>query len=346
MRYTMKSTARVIVALAAFLAVSGLCVASSFPFREVELGDTVPDAVLTDYKTQATVSFSGMRGKPFVVLFWGADIASKKKRSIESLNAFQKLQPFLQKRNIPVLTVNAQGDTSAVIDEVIGQTGGGFPVYIDVEQSLYGKLGIYVMPAFLLVGADGKVVAGMGYSQDLGDRFRGEVEILLGEKTRAQVELELHPPVVEKSAEEKNANRHRNMGYLLEKRGQPEAAILEFEEVVKLFPEDSPALIELGCLYFDLGDMEKSGKFLDKGLELDQDSLRGQICDAKLTDAHGETKEAIEDLRALVFRNSRDPHLHYVIGTFLEKLGQFEQAVGEYRKGYELLEKKYSLHEE
>lgn len=331
-------------AAVAFLAVSGVSVAGSFPFREVELGDTVPDATLSDYRNQATVSLTGFKGHPFVALFWGADIEAKKRRSIEALQSFEKLLPFLQKRDVSVVTINAQGDSSAVIDEVVEQAGGEFPVYIDAAQTLYGTLGIYVMPAFLLVGADGKVAAGMGYSHDLGEELRGEVEILLGEKTREQVERELHPVVVEKSAEEKDANRRRNMGFVMVRRGMPESAIAEFEAVLKLFPDDAPSLIELGCLYAAAGDLEKAGQFLDKGLEFDPDSLRGQICEATLLDGHGETQEAIDELRGLLLRNSRNSHLHYVLGTLLEKMGQFDKAVVEYRKGYELLERKDMLH--
>lgn len=336
----------IIVAAVAFLAVSGVSVAGSFPFREVELGDTVPDATLSDYKSQASVSFAGLRGHPFVALFWGADIEAKKRRSIEALQAFQLLRPFLRKREIPVLTINAQGDSSAVIDEVIGEAGGEFPVYIDSAQTLYGKLGIYVMPAFLLVGADGKVAAGMGYSHDLGEELRGEVEILLGEKSREQVELELHPVMVEKSAEEKEANRLRNMGFVMARRGMPESAIPEFEAVIKLFPDDAPSLIELGCLYVETGEVAKAEEFLDKGLELAPDSLHGQICEATLLDGLGKTQEAVEELQGLLLRNSRNSHLHYILGTLLEKMGQLEKAVVEYRKGYELLERKDMLHQE
>jgi len=336
----------VIVAAVAFLAVSGVSVAGSFPFREVEVGDTVPDASLSDYKNQAEVSFAGFKGHPFVALFWGADIEAKKRRSVEALKAFKELLPFLQKRDVSVVTINAQGDSSSIIDDVIGQSGGGLPVYVDSAQTLYGRLGIYVMPAFLLVGADGKVAAGMGYSHDLGEELRGEVEILLGEKSREQVELELHPVVVEKSVEEKDANRRRNMGFVMSRRGMPESAIPEFEAVLKLFPEDVQSLIELGCLYIETGDMAKAGQFLDKGLELDPDSLRGQICEATLLDGHGKTQEAIDELRGLLLRNSRNSHLHYVLGTLLEKVGQLEQAVVEYRKGYELLERKDTLHQE
>lgn len=339
-----KSVFGMIVVAVAFLAVNGNSIASSFPFREVELGDVVPDATVTDYKGKATVSFSDMKGKPYAVLFWGADIEAKKRRAIEALSAFQKMQPFLKERNITMLTIDAQGDSSTIIDEVVAKVDGAFPVYVDSEQVLYGKLGIYVMPAFLLVSADGKVAAGMGYSRDLADQFRGEVQILLGEKTREQVELELHPVVVEKSEEEKNANRHRNMGFVMARRGMPEAAIPEFEAVIKLLPDDAASLVELGCLYCDLGKMEMAAKYLDMGLTLEPDSIRGQICDAKLMDSQGETKAAIDDLRSLMLRNSRNSQLHYVLGTLLEKSGQIDQAAIEYRKAYELLEKSDMLH--
>ena len=345
--YLTKSIVRLLVAIVAIMAVSGISVASSFPFREVELGDQVPDATLTDYKSQATVSFAGLKGRPVAILFWGADIDAKKRRSIEALRAFQKLVPFLREHNITVLTINAQGDSSAIIDEVIGQAeDGSIPVYLDSAQTLYGKLGIYVMPAFLLMGPDGKVAAGMGYSHDLGERLRGEVEVLLGEKTREQVELDLHPVVVVKSAEEETASRHRKMGMVMAQRGIPESAIPEFEAVLKLFPEDASALIELGCLYLETGQIEQAGQLLDRGLALAPDSLTGQICEAKLMDGRGATKEAVDELRGLLLRNSRNPRLHYVLGTLLEKLGQLEQAVVEYRKGYELQERNVMLHEE
>jgi len=232
-----------------------------------------------------------------------------------------------------------------VIEEVSSQLEGSMGVYVDPEQTLYGKLGIYVMPAFLLVSGDGQVAAGMGYSHDLGERLQGEVEVLLGEKSRAQVEAELQPVVVEKSVEEKNAMRHRNMGFVMAQRGMPDAAIREFEAAVKLVPEDGDSLVELGCLYLEQGQSEKAGQSLGKGLGLEPGSLRGQICQARLKAGRGAVDEAVADLEALLLRNFRDPTLHYVLGTLFEKQGKIDKAAAEYRKGYELLERKDLLHE-
>jgi len=335
----------IVVAALAFLAVGGSSVASSFPFREVAPGAPVPAALLTDYKTQQAVALESFRGHPFVVLFWGADLPAKKRRSLQALRDLLAVRPFLEQRKIAVLTVNAQDDSSALIDEVMGKAGGQFRVFLDPEQTLYGKLGIFVMPAFLLVGPDGKVAAGMGYSHDLAERLRGEVEILLGEKSREQVEAELHPEVVEKSESEKKADRHRNMGLVMLQRGMPDSAIPEFEEALKLAPDDAVSLVEIGCLSLDQGKPEQAGRFLAKGLELAPDSLRGQICQARLKGGAGAVEEAVADLQGLLLRNARHPELHYVLGTLFEKLGQMDRAVAEYRKGYELLARKDLLHQ-
>ncbi len=335
----------IFVAAMAFLAVGGSSVASSFPFREVAVGDSVPAATLTDYESKATVDLAGFHGHPFVILFWGADIPAKKRRSLQALNDLLAMRSFFEKRQVAVLTVDAQDDSSAVIDEVMAKVGKGFHVYLDPGQALYGKLGVFVMPAFLLVDGEGKVAAGMGYSHDLGERLQGEVEILLGEKNREQVEAELHPAAVAaKSPEAKKAEEHRNMGFVMLRRGMPAAAIPEFEEAIKLVPDDAASLIELGCLNLDAGKAAEAGRFLDKGLVLAPDSVPGQICQARLKAAGGALGDAVADLQGLLFRNSRNPELHYVLGTLFEKQGKMEQAAAEYRKGYEIQKEKDLLH--
>jgi len=102
------------------------------------------------------------------------------------------------------------------------------------------------------------VAAGMGYSRDLPKRLKGEMEIMLGEKTRAQIEEELHPKMVEKSAEEKGARSHFNLGKTMIERGQPESAMREFNKAVELEPLMGKALIHLGCLQLDGGKLAEA----------------------------------------------------------------------------------------
>jgi len=314
--------------------------ANSFPFRTVHVGDQLPATKVKSLRDQQGIDLAQLKGQPLMVVFVGADIPTKKERSVKALTAVQKLAGFAEEKGVKGLVVDAQGDSAEVINELISEAALSLPVYIDDERQAYGNLGIFVMPSILLISADGTVAAGMGYSRDLPKRLKGEMEIMLGEKTRAQVEEELRPEMVEKSEEEKGAKRHYHLGMTMIERGQPEIAIREMKKALSLEPGMGKAQVHLGCLLLDEGKTEEAKSFLDKGLELEPDMVEGQICLARIKAEAGNLDGAIDDITFMMLRNSRSNALHFVYGTMLEKKGDSAQAMQEYRKAYELLEKK------
>lgn len=342
----MKNSTRIklfffVLVTACFCSVSN-SFAESFPFRSIAIGNPIPAANVTAFKKQETVNFNSFKGKPFVVVFWGADLPAKKERAIKAFTTLQELLPFFEKRNISILAVNVQDDPVEVIEEVVTLSKSTMPMYVDSSKTLYADLGIFVMPALLLLDKDGKVNAGMGYSHDVGDRLKGDCEILLGEKTKEQVAEAIRPKVADKSPEEKEAMRRLNMGEVLVKKGMSDSAIREYEEAIKIFPAiGGEAYVQLGCLYLDAGKIDEADKMIEKGLKMTPDSLRGQICMAKVM-AVDNVQDAINELESLLLRKSQSPDLHYAIGTFYEKLGNTAKSAKEYRKAYELLENKIS----
>lgn len=317
--------------------------ANSFPFRAINIGDPLPPVTLTEYKTNQKISLNSFDDQILLVVFWGADIPTKRQRSVKALKVIKELQPFLKQRDFKVIYANVQGDGPGVIASVMEEAGIDQPVFIDENRKAYGSLGIFVMPAILVIDKQGHVAAGMGYTRELKKRLLGEIQIALGEKTREQFEAELRPEMVEKSDEEKDARRHFNMGMTMIKRGQPESAIREMKKAIENNPEMAKAYIQLGCLSFDEGKMDEAQKALNQGLDRDPDSLEGQICQARIKASRGEVEEALDDLRFLLMRNFRNPDLHFVMGSLYEKLGEAGQAADEFKKAYELLEKKMRL---
>lgn len=314
--------------------------ANSFPFRSVNVGDQLPPVTVKSLRNQQDEALAKYKGKPLVLVFFGADIPTKKERSIKALQAVQKQADFLKGKGVAVLAIDAQGDDAAIINEVIAESALTLPVYIDAEKQAYGNLGIFVMPSIMLVAADGKVAAGMGYSQDLAQRLKGEVEFLLGEKTRAQVEEELRPEMVEKSQEEKGASRHYSLGVTMIERGQPESAMTELVKAISLEPGMGKAHVRLGCLQLDAGKVAEAKASLAKGMGLEPEMIEGKICQARVKAAEGAVDDAIDDINFMMLRNSRNEVLHYVLGTMLEGKADTAGAMKEYRKAYELLEKK------
>lgn len=321
----------------------GAGMASSFPFRAIAPGDTLPALTFTNSLDNSTVTTDSLKGGPAALVFWGADMDSKKERSLKTLAAVEESLPFLEQRKIRVLLVNAQGDAPEVMQTVVGQLRGTLPIYLDESRKAYADLGFFVVPSVLLVDKDGKVVSGIGYSHDFSERLQAEVQVLLGEKTREAAEKELRPEMKEKPAEEKQSLRHLNMALVMVKRGQADSAISELEKALALEPGMAEAHGQLGCLYLDKGQLAEAKAALDKAYQLNPDYLPATICDARVRAEEGEVAEAIGDLQALLFRNARNPDLHYVLGTLLEKQQKFTEAAKEYRKAYELVSREVEL---
>lgn len=314
--------------------------ANSFPFRTVAVGDELPAVTLAEAGSGQPYAVPRGGKGAMVMAFWSADVATKKERSINALKVLKDMNQYFQERSIALVVVNEGHDSPEVIAEVLKESGLATPVYLDSSESAYGALGIYVMPSLLVVDARGKIAAGMGYSHDLGKRLHGELAVLLGEMDRAQLEEELHPRNIEKSEKEKTAGRHFNLGKTMRQRGQPESAIKEFSKALEVDPELSEALIQLGCLQVEIGQLEAAGKSLAAGLAKDPASVDGQICQAQVKGGAGELDEALDDLRFLLLRNSRKANLHYVLGSLLLQKGNCAEAAPEFRTAYDLLLKK------
>ncbi len=321
------------------LLLCGSGIASSFPFRVVAAGDTVPSLTFTSLSDGSTLTTESLKGNPVAFVFWGADIETKKERSIKTFEATEAILPFLEERNVKVLLVNAQGDLKAVMESTASGLSDKLPVYTDATQKAYGDLGIFIVPSVMLVDKDGKITAGLGYSHDFSERLKGEVQVMLGEKSRADMKKELRPEMVEKSMEEKESTRHLNMAIVMVKRGQVDSAINELQKALAIDPKMGEAQGQLGCLYLDKGQLEDAKKALDASYELTPDYLPANICDARVRAEEGEMDDAVEDLKALMFRNARDPELHFTLGTLYEKQQKFTESATEYRKAYELISK-------
>lgn len=315
----------------------GASMASSFPFRAISVGDPLPSLNFKKVNSSDLLTVEDFKGKPVVLVFWGADIETKKERSLKAFSATEELLPFLEERKVKVLFVNAQGDDLNIIKSVSDNLSGDIPVFMDESKKAYGELGIFVVPSVLLIDTDGKVAAGLGYSHDYKERLQGEVEILLGEKSRQEVEAALRPEMIERTPEEKKTARYLSLALIMKKRGQVDSAIKELQNALAINPDMVEAHGELGCLYIDKGMLEEAKKELDAAYELDSDYVPANICDARVMAEEGQVDEALDELRVLLFRNARNPELHYTIGTLQEKKGNIVEAAKEYRKAFELV---------
>ncbi|MCF8056817.1 MAG: tetratricopeptide repeat protein [Desulfocapsa sp.] len=334
-----------ILFIAGFFVISGNGKAESFPFRSLEVGTPIPDLTLSGYKNEADTSIHALAGKPMLFVFWGGDLEAKKKRTIKILKVVKDLSSYLKENGVVLIVVNAQNDTETIVNEVMEAAELSTSLYVDSSRTVYEKFGLYVLPSLLLVDAKGNVSGGVGYSKDIAQRLRGEVDIMLGKKTHEELEAELNPEMKEVPQEEKLALRHMNMGITMKHKGMLDSAVRELQQALELNPKLAEARVELGCLYVEQDKLDEAIKELEAGLEQNSDLLNAEICLGKVSAKMGEVNEALADMQALVFRHGRNSDLHYLIGSLQEQLGSIDEAAKSYKKAYELLKQKTTLHE-
>jgi peroxiredoxin len=334
-----------ILFIAGFFVISGTIRAESFPFRSLEVGNPIPELSLAGYKNEAGTSIKAQAGKPMLFVFWGGDLEAKKKRTVKVLKVVKDLSSHLKENGVVLLVVNAQNDTEDTVMEVMDAADLTTSLYVDPGRTVYEKFGLYVLPSMLLVDAKGNISGGVGYSKDIAQRLRGEVDIMLGKKTHEELEAELNPEIKEIPQEEKLALRHMNMGITMKHKGILDSAVRELEKALELNPKLAEARVELGCIYVEQDKLDEAITELEAGLEQQPDLLMAEICLGQVSAKMGEVEEALADMQALVFRHGRNSDLHFLIGTLHEQLGSIDEAAKSYKKAYELLQRKTLLHE-
>ena len=95
MGYKSKGLIPAIIVLSVLFLNIHIVMAVAFPFRAFNEGEPVPDVQLNAFdKGGQPLSFSGMKGKPFVAVFWGADLPEKFDRSVQILEEVGSLSAF------------------------------------------------------------------------------------------------------------------------------------------------------------------------------------------------------------------------------------------------------------
>jgi len=334
----------VIVCVLFFFLFSRSGSAESFPFRSVKIGSRVENLSFTPLDPGApTVTLDKLAGHKLALVFIGADLAAKKKRSIKVLRALAEMQPTLNKDALTFLIVDVQNDPESLLEELLGQAGLDATIYRDQGRRAYAALGLYVLPSVLLVNENGVITGGLGYSRDFVQRLAGEVDILMKRRSREQVMADLNREMKSVPREQKLAARHLRMGMTMRSKGMYESALREVEKALELESTLTEALAEKGCLLVEMDRVEAAVQALEAALDKDPSLVGAEICLARADARQGHVDDALADLQELLFRHSRNAELHFTIATLQEQKGDLKGAVTSYRKAYELLHEKVML---
>jgi len=105
-----------------------------------------------------------------------------------------------------------------------------------------------------------------------------------------------------------------------------ERAIFEFEHLLELEPENAHAMVNLGNIYYGIGDTEKARHWYFEALMVDPDHVEGNYNFANLLDEQGEVETAIVFYLKSIRNEATFADAHFNVAVCFHKLGKFDEA--------------------
>jgi thioredoxin-like negative regulator of GroEL len=254
----------------------------------------------------------------------------------QSQLVLRQLHNLLEARPEVQAVILLSGPSAPAQVESVRGAAGTWPIVLDPDFAISGKLAVHAWPTAVLVAPDGRPQAHVaGASQSLQADLAAHLDFLAGRLSAEQLagRLKTHEVVADSSQEA--AARRLQVARGLMHSGQFAAARAQIEEGLKLDPKDAGLRLALARVQLVEGDAAAAARTLDA---IDPaaasagmlQTLRGRaaIAGERWADARRLLEEAT--------RLNPDPaEAWYLLGIVYGQSGDFSSAARAYRQAFE-----------
>jgi Tfp pilus assembly protein PilF/peroxiredoxin len=214
--------------------------------RNVKVGEEMPEFSLPELNGN-TFTYKHDRNKVVVLTFLPTS-QRRMERAITDIEIMIKdLQDYAQQLDfVGVVSGSTAKDFQESSKKGPKRT---FPILLDDQFHLWGKLGVIAAPTEVIVGKDDNILwirAGFGY--DFIPVVRAHIEQALGIVQETTVEQAQQVKAVMNNTIEARIQRHLQMAKILEKKGRVDSAISELHKAAQFDPNSIKPSLELGEL--------------------------------------------------------------------------------------------------
>lgn len=289
--------------------------------RKMKLGDKMPEFSLADSEGKV---FEYKHSRRRVVLI--AFLSPGQKQSQNAVaditqilaDARIKAEPF---DLVGVSTQPAEDDSKPV-----------FPVLVDSQYKLWGKVGIIAMPTVLVVGKDDTISwVKAGHAYDFAPALRSHLNHALG-ITRGEVPKEtVEAKTLSNNTAASRVKRHLQMAKILESKGRFESAIGEVRKAQALEPGSLEPALELGELLCRAGKSKAALEAVGKLPVTDRrDKARRLLICGWARRQMGDLQPAQVDLLEATEIDPKSARGHFELGRVYKAKGDMEKALAAY----------------
>jgi Flp pilus assembly protein TadD len=301
--------------------------------RKMKLGDTMPEFSLSD-STAKVFEYKHNRKRVLAMVF----LSDGQKQSKSAVSDIRQILAGLRAKAEPfdfvaVMTRTPKSDLFESTD-----SKPAFPVLLDSQYKLWGKLGIIAMPTVLIVGKDDKALwIRAGHAYDFAPALRSNLSYALGIAGENAPKKTVEAKALSNNTAASRIKRHLQMAKMLEKKGRLDSAIAEVGKAQALDPDSVEPVLELGELFC------RAGKGKDALETVGSAQITKRPDKARLVLISGWAKRLTGDFTAaqkhLLEATKLDPKStrgYFELGQVFEAKGDKDKALAAYHRALTL----------
>jgi tetratricopeptide (TPR) repeat protein len=297
--------------------------------RNVKLGDKMPEFSLPDSKGD-TFTYKHGRDKVLALAF----LPTTQRRIERELTDIETLIENIQENTGQFVFVCAISGPSAkdFSEPRKPDSKPTFPILIDSNFQLWGRLGVIAAPTLIIVGKDDTIQwIRAGYGYDFVPVVRAHLMQALGLAQEASVEEAQQVKAVTNDTVEARIQRHLQMAKMLEEKGRVESAIGELRKAAQLDPNSSAPILELGELFCRTGRNTEALNLAEKfNAANPSDKARRLLISGWARRQMGELDTAEKLLRETLALDPTSIRALFELGKIYQTRGQTEKAMQSY----------------
>jgi Flp pilus assembly protein TadD len=213
-----------------------------------------------------------------------------------------------------------------------------FPILLDPQFELWGKLGVIAAPTAVVVGGDHKIRwAKAGYGYDFIPSFHAQMAQALG-IANARADGAMPVTTLQNASSRARLERHAQMARSLAKRGRVDLAISEFKKARALDPNAVDVILELGELLCRAGENEAALKVAaETKARTNLEKAHALLISGWARRQMGDLNAAQSLLTQSLELDPQSPRALYELGQVFQTGGDLEKAAAHYRQALALL---------
>jgi len=294
----------------------------------IPLGGKAPDFSLTTVGG-TVLTPSDFKDRVLILLFWRPN----QKRSVDALRDVNEIVKKYEKKNVRAVTVIEDSESTEEAEETLKENDIDLPLAVDRDRVAYGDYGVRVHPTTVLIDSEGILRYDIpSHAPTYRTKLDAYVRRLTGEITDEELENILSFGRSGKDEATMKADRRYNLAMKFIKRKMYDQAIEMAKMSIDAKPDMAKSHILLGFLYLNNREPEAALKEFDQALKVAPESKDAMTGRGGALIMLNRYDEAVEVLKRAAEVNPYAEMAYYELGRAYEMKGDMESAIQMYRR--------------